>query len=83
MTNVFRFPRSNLSDVPGMLRKLAEDIEAGEHGDVPLCLVVLPRDGEWPAVFGFGPTGDTTDAALIGHFELAKGFFVYGRTERT
>ena len=77
MTNVFKFPRSNLSDIPAMLRKLAEDIEAGDHGEVPICLVVLPRGGDWPDIFGFGPDGDTSDAALIGHLELAKSFFVF------
>lgn len=82
MTNVFKFPRSNLSDIPAMLRKLADDIEAGDHGEVPLCLVVLPVSGEWPAIFGFGQEGDTTDAALIGHLELAKSFFVFNQADR-
>jgi hypothetical protein len=80
--NVVRFPKSNLSDVPGMLRKLADDIEAGTWGEVPICLVVLPRQGEWPDVFGFGPEGDTSDAALIGHLELAKAFFISHVAER-
>lgn len=82
MTNVFKFPKSNLSDVPAMLRKLADDIAAGEYGDVPLCLVVLPHAGEWPTIFGYGPEGDTSDAALIGHFELAKSFFVFNHADR-
>lgn len=82
MTNVFKFPRSNLSDIPAMLRKLADDIESGDHGEVPLCLAVLPRDGEWPSIFGFGATGDTSDAALIGHLELAKSFFIFNQAER-
>uniref|UniRef100_A0A9E7ZNB0 Uncharacterized protein n=1 Tax=Bosea sp. NBC_00436 TaxID=2969620 RepID=A0A9E7ZNB0_9HYPH len=83
MTNVVRFPKSNLSDVPAMLRKLADDIEAGERGDVSLCLVVLPRPGDWPAIFGFGPEGDTSDAALVGHFEIAKNVFVNNLLDRT
>ena len=82
MTNVFKFPRSNLSDIPAMLRKLADDIEAGEHGDVPLFLGVIPRPGEWPTILGFGPEGDTSDAALIGHLELAKSFFIFNQAER-
>lgn len=74
--NIVRFPKSNLSDIPAMLRKLADDIEAGTHGEVALCLAILPRPGDCPAIFGFGPDGDTSDAALIGHLEVAKSVFV-------
>lgn len=68
--NVLAFPKSNLSDIPYMLRKLADDIEAGIYGEISLCLALLPELEE--PLFGFGPDGNTSDAALIGHLELAK-----------
>lgn len=76
MAAVLPFPKSNLSDIPAMLRQLADDIENGEHGEVSLCIAVIPREGSWPDLFGFGPTGDTSDAAVVGHLEMAKTWFV-------
>ena len=73
--NVVKFPKSNLSDVPNMLRQLADDIEAGNYGDINLCLAILPQLDE--PFFGFGPESEfTRDAALIGHLELAKAWLV-------
>lgn len=43
-----------LNDSPGMLRKLADDIEAGAHGEVQAALVLIPRDNDFPLAFGFG-----------------------------
>lgn len=76
MADVLPFPKSNLSDVPAMLRRLADDIEAGVRGEVPLCIAIIPREGAWPDLFGFGPNGDTSDAAIVGHLEMAKMWFV-------
>ena len=73
--NVVKFPKSNLSDVPNMLRLLADNIEAGKYGDINLCLVLLPQLEE--PFFGFGPESEFThDASLIGHLELAKEWLV-------
>ncbi|MBB5448416.1 MULTISPECIES: hypothetical protein [unclassified Paraburkholderia] len=41
-----------LSDIPGMLRGLADAIESGEHGEVQAAGVVL--DAPQMPVFGFG-----------------------------
>ncbi len=74
--DITSFPNPNLSDIPVMLRKLALDIESGTHGEVDLCLVILPKPAAMPMIFGFGPEGDTSDAALIGHLDIAKHWFL-------
>lgn len=43
-----------LTDVPTMLRHLADAIEAGEHGDVHTCFAVIPVADEYPKIFGWG-----------------------------
>jgi hypothetical protein len=45
-------PSANLQDIPAMLRKLADEVERGEHGEVVECAVVTSGDGL--NVFGFG-----------------------------
>lgn len=47
-------PGPPLTDVPGMLRKLANDIEVGDYGEVASAMVLIPQDGDFPLVFGFG-----------------------------
>jgi hypothetical protein len=57
-------------DVPATLRRIADDIEKGEHGLMTTCLVVLGHTGEGPVengvklqkeryeLFGCGPRCD-------------------------
>ena len=56
-------PSAKLQDVPAMLRRLADDIEAGEYGEVQETAVVV--SGAELEVFGFG----TADGAVT-HYML-------------
>lgn len=59
-------PSAQLQDVPEMLRRLADSVEAGEYGEVTEAVVVMPGDAL--EVFGFG-TADGNYA----HYLLACG----------
>lgn len=59
-----------LTDIPGMLRRLAEQVEAGEYGDVETLFVVLPRNDDYPCVFGWGDVTMGNDPVI--QLELAK-----------
>lgn len=63
-----------LSDVVGMLRKLADNIEAGKYDEVQSLFVVMPRAADYPKTFGFGDVGGLN--APIIQFELAKHWHV-------
>lgn len=54
---------TNFHDIPAMLRKLADEIEAGEYGEVneAACAIFADR----VEVFGWGPTRDGASAALL------------------
>lgn len=72
--------RALLSDIPGMLRQTADQIENGQIKDVEYALFIIPRPGEWPAVYGWGEIKD--DYTNIGILELTKIWFAQQRTER-
>ena len=69
-----------LTDIPGRLRQLAESIESGDT-EAAAVLVLIPQDGDWPAVFGFGEhLGDHGNIAVC---EMAKIWFVTNVTGRS
>ncbi len=55
-----------LQDIPAMLRKLADDVEAGEYGKVMEATVVT--SGDRLDVFGFGGADGT-----VAHYLLCCG----------
>lgn len=59
-----------LTDIPGMLRRIADAIEAGEHGDVAAAFLLLPVAGDYPQVFGWGDVEGGNDPVI--QLELAK-----------
>lgn len=67
--------RPSLNDIPARLRLLADQIEAGEH-EATGALVLLPRKGDYPRVFGFGDVEGANDPiiqlALAHHWFLTK-----------
>jgi len=69
-----------LNDVPGMLRWLADAIEAGEHGDVQSLFALIPRPGDYPTVFGWGDVAGQNDPII--QCELAKAWFVANLVSR-
>lgn len=56
-------PSAKLQDVPAMLRRLADDIEANEYGAVKEAVVVTSGDGL--DVFGFGSADGTMSHYLL------------------
>lgn len=62
-----------LTDIPGMMRQMADRIETGEV-DAQSVLFIVPVDGDWPMVFGWGAhLGDHGNIAVC---EMAKAWFV-------
>lgn len=57
-------PSVKLQDVPAMFRKLADDIEAGEYGEVREAVAVV--SGEALEVFGFGTADGTVTHYMLG-----------------
>ena len=72
--------RPALNDIPGRLRLLADQIEAGEHGEVEGALVLLPQADDYPAAFGFGDVEGQNDPIIL--CELAKAWFVNNLVRR-
>lgn len=63
---IHALPSAELQDIPSMLRKIAEAIEAGEYGDVTEAAVVT--NGDEIQVFGLGRADGT-----VTHYLLACG----------
>lgn len=69
-----------ISDVPAMLRQMADDIDSGMH-EVPWAVFLYPVAEEYPHVFAWGPVPN--EYAVIGLFELAKTWMAIHSTERS
>lgn len=65
---------NNLGDVPAMLRNLADKIENGAYGQVTSMIALMPRDGEFPVLFGWGDIEGPNHPII--QCELAKNFLV-------
>lgn len=59
-----------LTDIPGMLRQTADQIESGEYGKVDAAFLLLPVDDGYPRVFGWGDVGGGNHPVI--QCELAK-----------
>ena len=66
--NIVPLPVQNLNNVPALARQLADDIEAGEYGNVSRVIVV--RDADDLHTFGWGDIGDAY--AGVGLLDAAK-----------
>lgn len=64
--------KPSLNDVPARLRLLADQIEAGNHGEVETVFVVIPRLYDYPTTLAYGPIDGPNDPLI--QFELAKMF---------
>lgn len=69
-----------LTDIPAHLRKLADAIEAGEHGEVGALFAVMPVEGGYPTVWGWGDIERKNDPVI--QFELAKMWLLTNLTIR-
>jgi len=71
---------SNFRDPAAEMRKIADDIEAGEYGEVGSVGVVLL--GDTMEVFGFGPDSEAPSVALLlhaGFMRLSKSVEEHGQ----
>jgi hypothetical protein len=65
-----QFPERDMSDVPRMLRSVADSIEAGEYGDAHNLAWVIDCGAGRIEV---GLCGKAPEPGLTGHFLLACG----------
>lgn len=68
--NVVSFPDRNISDIPRMLRAIANSIEGDEYGEVHNVVWVMDRGNGRIEVGLLGQSGEAAPAA---HFLLALG----------
>jgi hypothetical protein len=60
----------SLQDIVGQMRMLADRIEAGEFGEVNTLFAVMPRDDDFPLLFGWGVLDGQNDPII--QLELTK-----------
>lgn len=77
---VVDFPNPNLADIPAMLRRLADQIEAGDWDEVETAFLLMPREGKFPKLFGWGNIQGKNDPLI--QFELAKHWLCENLVER-
>lgn len=71
MSNLRVIHEISLHDIPGQLRQLAEDIEAGKHGDTKGVALVLDNHPRMSVLYwGTGEAGP--NAHLLLHIGAAK-----------
>ena len=74
--------RPLVSDIPGMLRQLADNFEAGEETAEGI-LILIPTGAEenfWPKILGFGENWETH--YRIAQLELAKQWSINVMTDQ-
>jgi hypothetical protein len=80
MPELVQFPVTNLGNVADKLRDLANGIEAGKFDKVEAAFVVLPRDCDYPLIFGFGNVENSNHPII--QLELAKAWFINNVVKR-
>ena len=78
--NVVTLHESNFRDPVATLRKIADDIEGGVHGEVGSVGVVIL--GNTMEVFGFGEDSEAPSIALLlhaGFMRLSKAIEEHGK----
>jgi hypothetical protein len=68
--NITELPVRNLNDVPQMARGFADDIDAGEWGEICRAVVIAQGEDGSLTILGWGE--NTTAYELMGLFEAAK-----------
>jgi hypothetical protein len=62
--NIVKLAETSLADIPSMLRKLADDVEAGKYGQVRSTVIVV-ESGEYIETLGFGQADAVRAAGLL------------------
>lgn len=68
--NVSELPIRNLSDIGGMARGFADDLDKGEWGDLHRAVVILQGEDGSLVLLGWGENSGPHE--LMGIFEAAK-----------
>lgn len=69
-----------LTDVVAQIRAWADRIEAGEYGEVSSVFALMPRDNNYPTLWGWGDTSGVGDPVV--QLELAKMWLLANLTKR-
>jgi hypothetical protein len=67
-----------VSDIPGQLRRLADEVESGAVQTSSVLCIVVEDAEKWPAVYGWGQ--HLSDYGNIAVMELAKQWFIANYT---
>lgn len=54
----------SLQDIPAQLRALADRIEAGQYGQVETLITMMPKDGDFPTMWGWGDIAGQRDPII-------------------
>lgn len=76
---IVKLYETNYRDPVAMLRKLADDVEAGTYGDVGCVGIALL--GDQLEVFGFGPDSEAPSVGMVlqaGALKLTMPFLHHG-----
>ena len=65
MTKVVELPRATLSDIPRVLRAIADEIENGTYGTVVAGLVTLEKNTGVLEIFGAGAADGHRAISLV------------------
>lgn len=65
MNKVHLLPKAQLSDVPGILRLLADEVERGDYGNILSGGIVLRDDEKTVHVFSCGDTDNDKAIAIF------------------
>lgn len=69
----------NFREVAKTLRHIADDVDAGNHGDVQTLAMVMLGD-RGVQTFGIGPASSSGDVVIA--FQAGSAFVVRGETDR-
>ena len=70
---VAEFPTANLTDIPAMLRKCANDIEAGDHEALRFVVLTMVRNSDLAVslfLFGKGTPLEVLGALSASHHQI-------------
>jgi hypothetical protein len=65
MSNIYKLDTAQLSDIPKLLRSMADHIEEGTYGNVVAGVVVLEDNTNQLTLFGLGAATDHRSVSIL------------------
>lgn len=65
MTNLVKLDSAVLADIPNVLRSIADELEAGEYGQITAGVVVLQEQSNALNLFGLGAADQHRAVAIL------------------